>query len=74
MNSVREANIMQVGQQVRVRSLKDGSGKAISNKIGEVGVIKEEKILDGSKWGYVVKFPDSSKSWFFADELESVAN
>ena len=64
---------MQVGQKVRVRGFKDGSGKAISNKIGEVGVIKEEKIMDGSKWGFVVKFPDSTKSWFFADELESVA-
>jgi hypothetical protein len=64
---------MQVGQRVKVRSFKDGSGKAITNKIGEIGVIKEEKILDGSKWGFVVKFPDSTKSWFFADELESVA-
>ncbi|MCA6504851.1 MAG: DUF2862 domain-containing protein [Pseudanabaena sp.] len=63
---------MQVGQKVRVRSFKDGSGKAIANKVGEIGVIKEEKIMDGSKWGYVVKFPDSTKSWFFADELESV--
>ncbi|MBD2187200.1 cytochrome b6f subunit PetP [Pseudanabaena mucicola] len=64
---------MQVGQKVRVREFKDGSGKSISNKIGEIGVIKEEKIMDGSKWGYIVKFNDSSKSWFFADELESVA-
>ena len=62
---------MQVGQKVRVRSFKDGSGKAISNKIGETGVIKEEKIMDGGKWGYIVKFSDSTKSWFFADELES---
>ena len=64
---------MQVGQKVRVRSFKDGSGKAIANKVGEIGVIKEEKIMDGGKWGFVVKFPDSTKSWFFADELESVA-
>ena len=64
---------MQVGQRVRVRGFKDGSGKAIASKIGEVGVVKEEKILDGGKWGYIVKFPDSTKSWFFADELESVA-
>ncbi len=62
---------MQVGQKVRVRSFTDGSGKAIANKVGAVGVIKEEKILDGGKWGFVVKFPDSTKSWFFADELES---
>ena len=64
---------MQVGQRVRVRSLKDSGVKAIAGKVGEVGVIKEERILDGSKWGYIVKFPDSSKTWFFADELESVA-
>ena len=73
MSSVRESKIMQVGQRVRVRSLKDSGIKAIASKIGEVGVIKEEKILDGGKWGYIVKFPDSSKTWFFADELESVA-
>ena len=71
MSSVRESNIMQVGQRVRVRSFKDGSGKAIASKIGAIGVIKEEKILDGGKWGYIVKFDDSSKSWFFSDELES---
>jgi len=47
---------MQVGQKVRVRGFKDGSGKAIAKKIGEIGVIKEEKIMDGSKWGYIVKF------------------
>jgi len=64
---------MQVGQRVKVRGFKDGSGKAIASKLGEIGVIKEEKIMDGSKWGFVVKFPDSTKSWFFADELESVA-
>jgi len=71
LSSVRESKIMQVGQKVRVRGFKDGSGKAIASKVGETGVIKEEKILDGSKWGYVVKFPDSTKAWFFADELES---
>jgi len=64
---------MQVGQRVKVRGFKDGNGKAIASKVGEIGVIKEEKIMDGSKWGFVVKFPDSTKSWFFADELESVA-
>jgi hypothetical protein len=64
---------MQVGQRVKVRGFKDGSGKAIASKLGVVGVIKEEKILDGSKWGFIVKFPDNTKSWFFADELESVA-
>ena len=66
-------NSMKVGQRVKVRGFKDGSGKAIASKVGEIGVIKEEKIMDGSKWGFVVKFPDSTKSWFFADELESVA-
>jgi hypothetical protein len=28
-------------------------------------------MMDGGKWGYIVKFSDSTKSWFFADELES---
>lgn len=64
---------MQIGQRVRVRGIKDGGGKAIAKKIGEVGVIKEEKIVDGGKMGYIVTFPDSTKTWFFPDELESVA-
>ena len=72
MSSVRESKIMQVGQKVRVSKLKDGGVKAIAKKVGEIGVIKEQKILDGSEWGYIVKFPDTSKTWFFADELEPV--
>ncbi len=64
---------MQIGQRVRVRGINDGGGKAIAKKVGEVGVIKEEKIVDGGKMGYIVTFPDSYKTWFFPDELESVA-
>jgi hypothetical protein len=64
---------MKIGQRVRVRVIKDGGGKAIANKVGEVGVIKEEKIVDGGKMGYIVTFADATKTWFFPDELESVA-
>ncbi|MDX2255834.1 MAG: DUF2862 domain-containing protein [Pseudanabaenaceae cyanobacterium bins.39] len=64
---------MKIGQRVRVRIIKDGGGKAIANKVGEVGVIKEEKIVDGGKMGYIVTFSDATKTWFFPDELEAVA-
>jgi hypothetical protein len=64
---------MKVGQKVRVLRFKDSVGTSVKSKIGEVGVIKEEKILDGSKWGYVVSFNDNITTWFFSDELEVVA-
>jgi hypothetical protein len=64
---------MKVGQKVRVRSFKESVGKKVASKVGEVGVIKEEKIVDGGNWGFIVAFPDNHSSWFFADELEAVA-
>ena len=38
-------NTMKVGQKVKVRGFKDGSGKAIASKVGAIGEIKEEKIM-----------------------------
>ncbi|MEE3715827.1 cytochrome b6f subunit family protein [Tumidithrix elongata RA019] len=64
---------MKVGQKVRVRSFKDNVSKDVAGKVGEVGVIKEEKIVDGGGWGYIVTFPDNRSTWFFSDELELVA-
>jgi hypothetical protein len=40
--------------------------------VGEVGVIKEPKIVDGGKMGYIVAFNDNASTWFFQDELEEV--
>lgn len=64
---------MKVGQKVRIRSLKDRVNKEVSTRIGEVGVVKEPKILDGRNLGYIVKFTDNKATWFFPDELEAIA-
>jgi hypothetical protein len=64
---------MKVGQKVRIRPLKDRVNKEVSTRIGEVGVVKEPKILDGRSLGYIVKFTDNKATWFFSDELEAIA-
>ena len=64
---------MKVGQKVRIRSLKDRVDKEVSNRIGEVGIVKEPRILDGLNLGYIVKFTDNRATWFFVDELEAIA-
>ena len=61
---------MKVGQKVRIRPQ---VSKQVSTRIGEVGVIKEPKILDGNSLGYIVKFTDNKATWFFSEELEAIA-
>jgi hypothetical protein len=63
---------MNVGQKVRVRKLRDSVGGSIGKRVGEVGVIKTPKILDGGNMGFVVCFADNEASWFFPEELEVV--
>ncbi|MEO1427524.1 MAG: DUF2862 domain-containing protein [Cyanobacteria bacterium J06632_19] len=64
---------MEVGQKVKVVRLRDRlSSGSISNKLGKVGTIKDFKITDGKGVGCVVKFDDSSATWFFEDELKVV--
>ena len=64
---------MKVGQKVRIRPLQDRVDKEVSTRIGEVGVVKEPKILDGCSLGYIVKFTDNKATWFFSQELEAIA-
>jgi hypothetical protein len=63
---------MQVGQKVRIRTFNDKVSPEVASKVGAVGVIKEPKIVDGGKMGYVVAFNDNVSTWFFQDELEEV--
>jgi hypothetical protein len=63
---------MNVGQKVRVRQFRDLVGGVVSKRIGEVGVVKTPKILDGGKMGFVVTFADNEATWFFPEELEIV--
>jgi hypothetical protein len=64
---------MKVGQRVRIRAIQDKVAPEFASKVGEVGTIKEPKIVDGGQMGYVVTFNDNIAAWFFHDELEEVA-
>jgi len=64
---------MKVGQKVRVRPLQDRVSPEIGTRIGEVGTVKTQKIVDGSGLAYVVAFTDNKSTWFFIEELEAIA-
>ncbi|MEL6441132.1 MAG: DUF2862 domain-containing protein [Cyanobacteria bacterium J06621_8] len=63
---------MEIGQKVKVNQIKDRVNGSVADKLGKVGVVKEYKMTDGSGVGVVVQFEDSSATWFFADEIETV--
>jgi len=64
---------MQVGQQVRIRRLRDRASLEVINHLGQTGTIQDFKMTDGSGVGVVVKFEDNFSTWFFEDELEVVS-
>jgi hypothetical protein len=66
------AESMRVGQKVKVKTCIDRVSKEVAAKIGEVGTVQGEKIVDGGKMGYIVTFADNKGIWFFPDELELV--
>lgn len=63
---------MEIGQQVRVRRLRDRASREVIKHLGQTGVIRDFKMLDGSSVGALVKFEDNFTTWFFEDELEPV--
>ncbi|MBW4514432.1 MAG: DUF2862 domain-containing protein [Timaviella obliquedivisa GSE-PSE-MK23-08B] len=64
---------MEIGQRVRVRRLRDRTSQEVIDHLGQYGVIKDYKVMDGNTVGRVVKFDDSFTTWFFEDELEPAA-
>ncbi len=64
--------VMEIGQQVKVKRLRDRVPSKVVDKLGKVGTIKDFKMTDGSGVGAVVAFDDNFTSWFFEDELEVV--
>ncbi len=60
---------MEVGQKVRVCRLRDRAPQEVIKRLGQVGVIQEYKMVDGSGVGLVVRFEDKFSTWFFEDEL-----
>lgn len=63
---------MEIGQQVKVYRLRDRVSPPIVKRLGQVGIIKGFKILDGNNLGIVVQFDDEFATWFFEDELKTV--
>jgi hypothetical protein len=60
------------GTKIRIRKVRDLFPGRTTQTIGKVGVIEGARIVDGSGFGYVVKFPDGMATWFFEDEVELV--
>jgi len=63
---------MEIGQKVRVRRLRDRAPQEVIKRLGQTGVIRDFKMVDGSGVGALVKFDDSFTTWFFEDELDPV--
>lgn len=60
---------MEIGQKVRVRRLRDRVPPAVVKKLGQVGVVRNFKMVDGGV-GLLIQFDDQFATWFFEDELE----
>lgn len=63
---------MEIGQKVKVRRLRDRVSQDIINRLGQTGVIRDYRVLDGKEIGVIVQFDDKYTTWFFEDELASV--
>ena len=61
---------LEIGQRVQVRRMRDRVAKDIAARLGETGIIKDFKVLDGANIGALVTFDkDDFTTWFFEDEL-----
>jgi hypothetical protein len=65
--------VMEIGQKVRFRRLRERASQVVIAHLGKVGTIKQFRMVDGSSVGVVVKFEDGFTTWFFEDELESAS-
>lgn len=63
---------IEIGQQVKVRRLRDQIPAGILSKLkqNKVGTVEGYKMVDGSGVGFVVNFNNQFSTWFFEDELE----
>jgi Protein of unknown function (DUF2862) len=66
--------VMEVGQKVKVRRIRDRVSEEVISKIKQnpIGTVSSYKMVDGSGVGIVVKFNDNFSTWFFEDEVEAV--
>ncbi|MEB3357995.1 MAG: cytochrome b6f subunit family protein [Synechococcales bacterium] len=61
---------MEIGQKVKVFRLRDRTSQDVIKRLGQVGIIKDFRMVDGSGVGVVVTFDDKYTTWFFEDELQ----
>lgn len=62
---------LDIGQKVKVTRLRDRVNSGVAGRLGQVGVVEQFKMVDGSGVGVVVKFDDDYVTWFFEDELKA---
>lgn len=61
---------MEIGQKVRVRRLRDRVPPEVVKRLGQYGIVRDFKVVDGKGIGLLVQFEDKFATWFFEDELE----
>lgn len=61
--------MFKIGDKVRVLKVSDRGQGDVSGLVGSLGVIKANRVVDGSGIGYLVDFDNVSVVWFFEREL-----
>lgn len=64
--------MIRVGDKVKVNSLADPGDSEATDRVGATGIVKGNRIVDGSGIGHLVEFDDKTVAWFFAKELAAV--
>ncbi|MEO0538079.1 MAG: DUF2862 domain-containing protein [Cyanobacteria bacterium P01_A01_bin.123] len=60
---------MEIGQTVKVCRLRDRVSAEIAQRLGQIGIVQDYKMVDGSDVGVIVEFDDKFSTWFFEDEI-----
>ncbi len=58
-----------IGDKVRVLNVRDRGQVEVIDRVGSTGVIRANRVVDGSGVGYLVGFDDAAVAWFFEREL-----
>ncbi|MGK7906341.1 MAG: cytochrome b6f subunit family protein [Synechococcus sp.] len=61
--------MLRVGDKVKIQALADRGQSEFEERIGSVGTVTGNRILDGSTIGYLVEFEDNTVAWFYEKEL-----